>query len=296
MAILTKGQTFADGDSVTSTKLNNLVDNAAFVSGGSGSTDDSSLEVNGSGRLQVKDSGISSAKIAASAITTAKIATATGAADGVTYAKIQHVANMKVLGNTSGSLAAPSEVSILDEDTMSSDSATAIPTQQSVKAYVDTEVAGVITASTVQATTSGTSIDFTSIPTGVKRITVMLSGVSTNGTSPVIVQLGDSGGIETTGYLGYSFEIKATPAGLATSSGIVLNSPSATSTCDGILTIVNLTSNTWVANYIGGDGVGLVCNMAGVSKALSGTLDRIRLTTSGGVNTFDAGNINIMYE
>jgi hypothetical protein len=73
MAILSKGQTFASTDTVTSTKLNNLVDNAAFVSGSSGTTDDSSLEVNGSGRLQVKDSGISSAKIAASAVTTVKI-------------------------------------------------------------------------------------------------------------------------------------------------------------------------------------------------------------------------------
>jgi hypothetical protein len=81
MAILSKGNTFSDGDQVTSTSLNNLVDNAAFVAGSSGTTDDETLEVNGSGRLQVK--AIQTGNIANGAVTTAKIAD-----DGVTTAKI----------------------------------------------------------------------------------------------------------------------------------------------------------------------------------------------------------------
>jgi len=297
MAILSKGQTFASADSVTSTKLNNLVDAATFVSGASGTTDDSSLEVNGSGRLQVKDSGISSAKIAASAVTTAKIASATGASDGVTYSKIQHVANMRVLGNTSGSLAAPAEVTILDEDTMSSDSATALATQQSIKAYVDTEVAGVITRGTAVASTSGTSIDFTSIPSSVKRITVLLSGVSTNGTSPLIIRLGDSGGFETSGYTGSTAEIRSTPDIDNASSGILLSpNPAATDTFDGIVTIINITGNTWVSSVVGGNSNTINSYAGGCSKTLTATLDSIRITTSGGANTFDAGTVNIMYE
>ena len=72
MAILSKGNTFADGDQVTSTKLNNLVDNATFIAGSSGTTDNATLEVNGSGRLQVKT--IQTGNIANSAVTTAKIA------------------------------------------------------------------------------------------------------------------------------------------------------------------------------------------------------------------------------
>jgi len=74
MAVLSKGTNFADGDQVTSTTLDALVDSATFVTGASGTTDDSTLEVNGAGRLQVKALGIGTASLAASAVTTAKIA------------------------------------------------------------------------------------------------------------------------------------------------------------------------------------------------------------------------------
>ena len=292
MAILTKGQTFANADSVTSTKLNNLVDAAAFVSGASGTTDNTSLEVNVSGRLQIKDLGVASAKIAASAVTTSKLADSTLATDGVTYAKMQRVANMKVIGNVSGSLGVASEVSILDEDNMASDSATSIPTQQSVKAYTDTKVAAVITRGTEVATTSGTSVDFTSIPSTVKRITVMFNGVSTNGSNDYIIQIGDSGGIENTGYVSESSD----RGGDATSTeGFILTRTStSTSACYGIATICNFSSNSWIssANISITD---IVSSSAG-SKSLSATLDRIRITTVGGTDTFDAGSVNIMYE
>ena len=292
MAILTKGQTFANADSVTSTKLNNLVDAAAFVPGASGTTDSTSLEVNGSGRLQIKDLGVTSAKIAASAVTTSKLPDSTLATDGVTYAKVQRVANMKVIGNVSGSLGVASEVSILDEDNMASDSATSIPTQQSVKAYTDTKVAAVITRGTEVATTSGTSVDFTSIPSTVKRITVMFNGVSTNGSNDYIIQIGDSGGIENTGYVSESSD----RGGDATSTeGFILTRTStSTSACYGIATICNFSSNSWIssANISITD---IVSSSAG-SKSLSATLDRIRITTVGGTDTFDAGSVNIMYE
>lgn len=142
MAILSKGVNFQDGDQVTSSNLDNLVDNATFVSGGSGTTDDTSLEVTGTGRLAIKDSGVSSSKIASSAVTTAKIADATGTSDGVTFAKIRQLENMKTIGNVSGSTAAPTQVDILDEDNMASDSATSLASQQSIKAYVDNSKAG----------------------------------------------------------------------------------------------------------------------------------------------------------
>ena len=290
MAILTKGQTFANADSVTSTKLNNLVDAAAFVAGASGTTDNTSLEVNGSGRLQVKDLGITSAKIAAGAVTTTKLPDSTIATDGVTYAKLQRVANMKVIGNVSGSLGVASEVSILDEDNMVSDSATAVPTQQSVKAYTDTKVAAVITRGTAVATTSGTNVDFTGIPSTVKRITVILDRVSTNGSNNLYIQLGDTDGIETTGY---DSDVSTRGGDTAVTTGFILTRSSASSSiCNGIVTICNCNGNTWVSS--GNVSESLTVNSSTGSKTLSATLDRIRL--NGGGDTFDAGQVNIMYE
>ncbi len=78
---------------------------------------------------------MTTAKIAAANITTSLIADS-----NVTKAKIENLADYKVLGNVSGGAAAPAEVAILDEDNMSSDSATSLATQQSIKAYVDTQI------------------------------------------------------------------------------------------------------------------------------------------------------------
>ena len=133
MSIINKGTAFSNGEQLTADKLNNLVDLATFDQS---ATDSASTTVNTSGQIVVADSGVSTAKIAADAVTTAKILDA-----NVTKAKIEDVADYKVLGNVSGTAAAPAEVSILDEDDMVSNSATALATQQSIKAYVDTTTA-----------------------------------------------------------------------------------------------------------------------------------------------------------
>jgi hypothetical protein len=293
MAILTKGQTFANADSVTSTKLNNLVDAAAFVAGASGTTDNTSLEVNGSGRLQVKDLGVTSAKIAASAITTSKLPDSTLATDGVTYAKLQRVANMKVIGNVSGSLGVVAEVSILDEDNMASDSATSLATQQSIKAYTDTKVAAVITRGTAVATTSGTSVDFTSIPSTVKRITVLFRGFSTSGTSVPCVRLGTSSGIVSTGYLG---SMSGNTVRNVFTTGFGIQSTDGPNVIHGAITITNIDSNFWVATgTLGASNGALTMETAG-SVDLAAQMTQLRITTTNGTDTFDAGQVNIMYE
>ena len=141
MPIINKGTAFSNGEQLTADKLNDLVDLATFDQS---ATDSASTTVNTSGQIVVADSGVSTAKIAADAVTTAKILDS-----NVTKAKIEDVADYKVLGNVSGAAAAPAEVSILDEDDMTSDSATALATQQSIKAYVDaTATAGSFTPST----------------------------------------------------------------------------------------------------------------------------------------------------
>ena len=149
---------------------------------------------------------------------------------------------------------------------------------------------------TAVATTSGTSVDFTSIPSWVRRITVMFDGVSTNGTSPVQIQLGDSGGVETTGYFGDAMAITSSAAAYAAySSGFVSPGSIAAASRFGFLTIVNIYSNVWAASGTVGDNATFAGAFQG-AKSLSATLDRIRLTTVNGTDTFDAGTVNIIYE
>lgn len=156
-----------------------------------------------------------------------------------------------------------------------------------------------LTLGAAQASTSGTSIDFTGIPSWVKRVTVMFNGVSTNGTSAVQIQLGTSTGVETTGYLGGIASSSGTTVKSNFSSGFITTdsgSGNSSYTRHGLLVATLMGSNTWAAMLnIGLSNQNDSWYGAG-SKALSGTLDRIRITTVNGTDTFDAGSINILYE
>ena len=158
---------------------------------------------------------------------------------------------------------------------------------------------GAITSGTAVASTSGTSIDFTSIPSWVKRITVMFSGVSTNGASNWLIQIGDSGGIENTGYVSSAFIIATVgSAGSNSTVGYVIHCDVASYSFSGNLVITNITSNTWVSSHILGSGAALtgLQTFGGGTKTLSTTLDRVRITTTNGTDAFDAGTVNILYE
>ena len=156
-----------------------------------------------------------------------------------------------------------------------------------------TEFAGSITSGTAVASTSGTSIDFTGIPSYVKRITVMFAGVSTNGASFKRVQIGTSGGIETTGYLGSDSQ-NAIPA--TTTGGFDIASNAAPDVLHGAMMLMNISGNTWVCVLMTGKSDYGTIHTGGFSKPLAGTLDRVRITTVNGTDTFDAGSINILYE
>ena len=156
-----------------------------------------------------------------------------------------------------------------------------------------------ITSGTAVASTSGTSIDFTSIPSWVKRITVMFSGVSTSGTSNYLIQIG-AGSVTSSGYTSNGGRIiGATPTtmGNTTAGFIICNVQAATDTLIGNILITNISSNTWVASgsLIMTNATPAAYYVAG-NLSLSGTLDRVRITTSNGTDTFDAGSINILYE
>jgi hypothetical protein len=156
----------------------------------------------------------------------------------------------------------------------------------------------IIKSGTSVATTSGTAIDFTGIPSWVKRVTVMFNGVSTNGTSSPQVQLG-AGSITTSGYNSFgSITGSAASATGSASSGIVIydNSSLATNTVIGNIVIANQSGNTWIANYVIVDPPRAGTKVGGGVVTLSGTLDRLRLTTVNGTDTFDAGSVNILFE
>ena len=154
------------------------------------------------------------------------------------------------------------------------------------------------TLATAVASTSGTSIDFTGLPSWIKRITVMFNGVSTSGTSQRQVQLG-AGSVTTTGYTSSGFGWTGGTNGSSSTTGILFDgqAPVAASNYNAVMTINNFGNNTWVASALISATTGSVSQfMATGAITLSGTLDRVRITTVNGTDTFDAGSVNILYE
>lgn len=155
---------------------------------------------------------------------------------------------------------------------------------------------GAITSGTAVASTSGTSIDFTSIPSWVKRVTVMLRGVSTNGSSLLITQIG-AGSIQTSGYTGSTWYANVTNT--SNSTGITITAGNAAAKeWDAVVTanLFNSATGLWVFSVVAGENPVSSGGVGAGSKTLSGTLDRVRITTVNGTDTFDAGSVNILYE
>lgn len=161
-----------------------------------------------------------------------------------------------------------------------------------------TTIQGTIKLGTAVASTSGTSIDFTSIPNWAKRVTVMFNGVSTSGTSNLQVQLG-AGSVTSSGYTSQGVQTSSAPAITPTTSttGMILSGAfSATALYSGVCQIINVTGNTWVNSGNLLSGTAGNANFFSGTIALGGTLDRVRITTVNGTDTFDAGTVNILYE
>lgn len=156
-----------------------------------------------------------------------------------------------------------------------------------------------ITLGTEQASTSGTAIDFTSIPAWVRRITVMFNAVSTSAASgnAFAIQIGDSGGIEATGYQSAWADVLNIASGGSgtTYFGLTTGNNSSSQGMSGtaILTLQDSSDNTWAIT--GSMQCSSNLNIFGGIKSLSGTLDRVRIIQQLG-GTFDAGAINITYE
>ena len=157
---------------------------------------------------------------------------------------------------------------------------------------------GQLIQGTAQASTSGTSITFSSIPSWVKRITVMFNGVSTSGTSNIQLQIG-AGSVTTSGYSSCGTALaasSATNAATSTTGFLVEASGAAATVRYGSIVLFNVTSNTWAFSSVLSSSPTPISLQGAGGITLSGTLDRVVITTVNGTDTFDAGSINILYE
>lgn len=186
----------------------------------------------------------------------------------------------------SGSIVGTTATQTLTNKTLTS------PTINSPTINTPTMGGSVITSGTAVASTSGTAILFTSIPSWAKRITVMLNGV-TMSAGNMIVQIG-SGSLTTSGYTGgvvSSGSSTTTQTSFTAGFGVFDTTPTVHS---GMVIITNISGNIWVAQAVAGNSTR--CGYGGGNVTLSGTLDRVNITTVAGTATFSAGSINIFWE
>lgn len=143
---------------------------------------------------------------------------------------------------------------------------------------------------------NGQYVDFVGIPSWAKKITIVLNNVSTGGNNVYSVQVGGSGGIQSNGYTSQAWAGTAS-TGVVTNGFILGTINGASFNMTGVVTLVNTGTNTWVCAgslaFMNVTSVGL--HSAGY-VVTTGALERVRITTVGGIDTFDSGNINVFYE
>ena len=169
--------------------------------------------------------------------------------------------------------------------------------RKSAASRLKTYVGGGWTSATAQSPTSGTSFSFTSLPAGLSVIHVCLADLSCNGSSEnFLLEIGDSGGFETSGYLSTVTHLQAGAGQGGTNSTaafLIAQGPGASDVVGGVLTLVHLGSNLWSMGGVIKTSASYT-NHTGGTKTLSAELDRINIKTSG-TNTFDAGTVNLIY-
>jgi hypothetical protein len=237
-------------------------------------------------------------------IAAGSVGTAALADDAVTNAKLANMAEATIKGRAVGAgtgdptdLTATQATAILNAFTSALKGlvpASGGGTTTFLRADGTFAAAGGITAGTVQATTSGSAIDFTGLPAGIRRITVIFDGVSLSGTDNLLVQLGDSGGVETTGYSSIGGQISDGTRTTST-AGFLVRTNVAAGTISGHMGLTRITGERWISSHVLGDVADGEVFSGGGDKTLSAALDRVRIDTTG-TNTFDAGQVNIFIE
>jgi hypothetical protein len=270
-----------------------VVNSQAFE--GSGTFTDWSISPSFNGLIstaQITDLSVTNAKLANAYINDLTTVTLDASSDFLAIADASDSGNKKkgLLPAASTTVSGVSELATTAETALRTDTSRVV-TPESLQ--------GLLVAGAVVTLTNQTSVDFTGIPTWAKRIVVILTSGSTNGTSVPILQLGDAGGVETTGYLGTASTVSATASTTQFTTGFAVNaSNAATAIYDAIWILSNISSgsNTWMCNMVSGREDSAATSLGGGAKTLSADLDRIRVTTVNGTDQYDTGFINIFYE
>jgi hypothetical protein len=295
MATVTTGYTFVNNETVTPAKLNSLAGSAtvtnivnADVSASAAIADTKLATIATAGKVANSATTAASANTASAIV--ARDASGNFSAATVTATSFSGNLTGNVTGNVTGNLTGTASAI--------ADGAVSTTAKLANSIVSPAKMTQWLTQGTSVATTSGTAIDFTGIPSWARRVTVMFSGVSTavsSANSSILVQLGSSTGITTTGYLSVSSNQNAGTGEQYVTNGLVIRSTSSANINIGTMSIFNVSGNTWVGSYVGvyyNQGT----TVSSGNVTLPGALDRIRITTVAGTDSFDAGSVNIMYE
>lgn len=259
--------------------------------------------INNADEFAIEQSGVT--KRVAASVVRGDIVNANIKSDAaIAFSKLSALNSAQILvGNGSN---VPTAVSVTGDVTISNAGVTAIAAGAVVTADVadaaitPAKLSQPYTLATAKAfnwngSSSNAVIDFESIPSWAKRITVMFNGVSTSGASDLIVRIG-AGSFDTTGYASSFGYVGSTTFVSNITSGFGVAPVDASTITFGNILITTLGSNIWTYSSVLGRSTSAFVLVGGGARTLSGTLDRVRITTVSGTDTFDAGSINIAYE